>query len=72
MAANGYLQDCQNATGIPFRLVAPPVQLNEKPAVPERAPEFDEMAIASWPTSVPTSESRSTPFSTSGSAAVVA
>lgn len=40
--ANGYLQDCQTATGTPFRLVAAPVQFNEKPAVPERAPEFNE------------------------------
>jgi crotonobetainyl-CoA:carnitine CoA-transferase CaiB-like acyl-CoA transferase len=40
--ANRYLQDCQTATGTPFRLVAAPVQFNEEPAVPERAPEFNE------------------------------
>ena len=40
--ANGNLQDCQTATGTPLRLVAAPVQFNEKPAVPERAPEFNE------------------------------
>ena len=29
-------------TGTPFRLVAALVQFNEKPAVPERASEFNE------------------------------
>lgn len=41
-AANGYLQDCQTAAGVPFRLVAAPVQFDELPAVPRRAPEFNE------------------------------
>jgi len=40
--ANGYLQDCQTADGTPFRLVAVPVQYDEEPAVPARAPEFNE------------------------------
>jgi crotonobetainyl-CoA:carnitine CoA-transferase CaiB-like acyl-CoA transferase len=40
--ANGYLQECQTASGTPFRLVAAPVQYDEEPAVPTRAPEFNE------------------------------
>ena len=40
--ANGYIQDCQTATGTPFQLVAAPVQFDEEPAVPGRAPEFNE------------------------------
>jgi crotonobetainyl-CoA:carnitine CoA-transferase CaiB-like acyl-CoA transferase len=40
--ANGYLQECQTADGTPFRLVAAPVQYDEQPAVPTRAPEFNE------------------------------
>jgi crotonobetainyl-CoA:carnitine CoA-transferase CaiB-like acyl-CoA transferase len=40
--ANGYVQDCKTATGTPFRLVAAPVQFDEEPAVPTRAPEFNE------------------------------
>ena len=40
--ANGYLQECQTAAGIPFRLVAAPVQFDGEPAVPRRAPEFNE------------------------------
>jgi crotonobetainyl-CoA:carnitine CoA-transferase CaiB-like acyl-CoA transferase len=40
--ANGYLQECQTANGTPFRLVAAPVQYDEQPAVPARAPEFNE------------------------------
>ena len=40
--ANGYLQDCQTADGTPFRLVAVPVQYDEQPARPARAPEFNE------------------------------
>jgi crotonobetainyl-CoA:carnitine CoA-transferase CaiB-like acyl-CoA transferase len=42
--ANGYLQECQTAAGVPFRLVAAPVQFGEEPAVPRRAPEFNEHA----------------------------
>ena len=30
------------ATGTPFRLVAAPVQFDEEPAAPGRAPEFNE------------------------------
>jgi crotonobetainyl-CoA:carnitine CoA-transferase CaiB-like acyl-CoA transferase len=40
--ANGYIQDCTTAGGVPFRLVAAPIQYDEKPAVPGRAPEFNE------------------------------
>ncbi|MCU1352822.1 MAG: L-carnitine dehydratase/bile acid-inducible protein [Acidimicrobiales bacterium] len=40
--ANGYLQDCETADGTPFQLVAAPVQFDEEPAVPRRAPEFNE------------------------------
>ncbi|CAO5239913.1 hypothetical protein FAGKG844_280052 [Frankia sp. AgKG'84/4] len=40
--ANGYIQDCQTAAGAPFRLVAAPVQYDGVPAVPRRAPGFNE------------------------------
>ena len=40
--ANGYLQDCRTADGTPFQLVAAPVQYDEQPATPGRAPEFNE------------------------------
>jgi crotonobetainyl-CoA:carnitine CoA-transferase CaiB-like acyl-CoA transferase len=40
--ANGYVQECQTASGTPFRLVAAPVQFDEEAAVPARAPEFNE------------------------------
>lgn len=40
--ANGYIQECQTAAGTPFRLVAAPVQFDEEPPVPTRAPEFNE------------------------------
>lgn len=40
--ANGYLQECRTAAGVPFHLVAAPVQYGEEPAVPGRAPEFNE------------------------------
>jgi crotonobetainyl-CoA:carnitine CoA-transferase CaiB-like acyl-CoA transferase len=40
--ANGYVADCQTAQGTPFKLAAAPVQYDEKPAVPARAPEFNE------------------------------
>jgi crotonobetainyl-CoA:carnitine CoA-transferase CaiB-like acyl-CoA transferase len=40
--ANGYIQECQTATGTPFRLVAAPVQFDETPAAATRAPEFNE------------------------------
>ena len=40
--ANGYVQDCETAAGTPFQLVAAPVQFDEEPAAPARAPEFNE------------------------------
>ncbi|MDT3439234.1 MULTISPECIES: CaiB/BaiF CoA-transferase family protein [unclassified Pseudofrankia] len=40
--ANGYMQPCQTAAGVPFQLVAVPVQFDEEPAAPRRAPEFNE------------------------------
>jgi crotonobetainyl-CoA:carnitine CoA-transferase CaiB-like acyl-CoA transferase len=40
--ANGYVQDCKTAGGVPFRLIAAPVQYDGHPATPGRAPEFNE------------------------------
>lgn len=40
--ANGYLQECSTADGTPFQLVAVPVQYDGQPALPRRAPEFNE------------------------------
>jgi crotonobetainyl-CoA:carnitine CoA-transferase CaiB-like acyl-CoA transferase len=40
--ANGYILPCENATGTPFQLVAAPVQYDDEPAPPRRAPEFNE------------------------------
>ncbi|CAO5249042.1 CaiB/BaiF CoA transferase family protein [Frankia sp. AgKG'84/4] len=40
--ANGYIQDCVTAQGTPFQLVAVPIQYDGEPAVPTRAPEFNE------------------------------
>ncbi len=40
--ANGYVQECATASGTRFHLVAAPVQFDEQPSVPERAPEFNE------------------------------
>jgi crotonobetainyl-CoA:carnitine CoA-transferase CaiB-like acyl-CoA transferase len=40
--ANGYVQNCLSAGGTPFRLTAAPVQFDEEPPVPSRAPEFNE------------------------------
>jgi len=40
--ANGYLQPSVTAGGVPFELVAAPVQFDEQPATPGRAPEFNE------------------------------
>lgn len=40
--ANGYVQECRTAAGVPFHLVAAPVQYDEEPAAPQRAPEFNE------------------------------
>jgi crotonobetainyl-CoA:carnitine CoA-transferase CaiB-like acyl-CoA transferase len=40
--ANGYVQDCETAEGVPFKLIAAPVQFDEEPAAAGRAPEFNE------------------------------
>jgi crotonobetainyl-CoA:carnitine CoA-transferase CaiB-like acyl-CoA transferase len=40
--ANGYVVDCATADGIPFQLAAAPVQYDEQPPVPKRAPLFNE------------------------------
>jgi crotonobetainyl-CoA:carnitine CoA-transferase CaiB-like acyl-CoA transferase len=40
--ANGYIQDCKTADGVPFKLVAAPVQFGGEPARAGRAPEFNE------------------------------
>jgi crotonobetainyl-CoA:carnitine CoA-transferase CaiB-like acyl-CoA transferase len=42
VAPNGYLQTCHTAAGVPFRLVAAPLQYDGEPAQPRRAPEFNE------------------------------
>jgi len=41
-SANGYLQQCETSDGVPFRLVAAPVQFDEAPPTPGRAPDFNE------------------------------
>ena len=40
--ANGYLGDCQTADGVDFQMVTVPIQYDEEPAAPGRAPEFNE------------------------------
>lgn len=40
--ANGYIQSAQTAAGLPFRLVAVPVQYDGEAASTSRAPEFNE------------------------------
>lgn len=40
--ANGYVQDCETASGHMFKLAAAPVQYDGEPAKPTRAPEFNE------------------------------
>lgn len=40
--ANGYVVDCQTADGTPFKLAAAPVQYDGQPALPSRAPGFNE------------------------------
>ncbi len=40
--ANGYVQECYTAAGTAFSLAAAPVQFNEQPATPGRAPELHE------------------------------
>ncbi len=40
--ANGYIQDCETAEGVSFQMAAAPVQFDDEPAKPGRAPEFNE------------------------------
>jgi crotonobetainyl-CoA:carnitine CoA-transferase CaiB-like acyl-CoA transferase len=40
--ANGYVQDCENADGVAFKLAAAPVEYGGTPTRPQRAPEFNE------------------------------
>ena len=40
--ANGYIQDCATAAGVPFKLVAAPVQFGGQAPQPRRAPLFNE------------------------------
>jgi crotonobetainyl-CoA:carnitine CoA-transferase CaiB-like acyl-CoA transferase len=40
--ANGYIQDCETASGVPFQLASAPVQYDEEPPKPTRAPLFNE------------------------------
>ena len=40
--ANGYIQDCETADGIPFQLVAAPVQFDGEPAARRTGPELNE------------------------------
>ncbi|MGO9029934.1 MAG: CaiB/BaiF CoA transferase family protein [Acidimicrobiales bacterium] len=40
--ANGYVQDCETASGAPFKLAAAPVQFDGQPPVPGRAPTLNE------------------------------
>ncbi len=42
VAPNGYLQPCETAQGVPFQLVAAPVQYDGQPAPTRRAPAFNE------------------------------
>ncbi|HEY7106201.1 MAG TPA: CoA transferase [Acidimicrobiia bacterium] len=40
--ANDYVQPCETASGTPFQLVTAPVQFDDQPNPPGRAPEFNE------------------------------
>lgn len=40
--ANGYLRESRTANGVPLHLVTAPVQFDEEPPAPGRAPEFNE------------------------------
>ena len=64
--ANGYIQDCETADGIPFKLVAAPVQYDGEAAPrPDGRPSSTSTATPSWPSS----GSTGTPSWTSRSAA---
>lgn len=45
VAANGYVQDATTAEGLPFKLVAVPVQFGGQPAPPGHAPRFNEHGL---------------------------
>jgi crotonobetainyl-CoA:carnitine CoA-transferase CaiB-like acyl-CoA transferase len=40
--ANGYIQECQTATGSTFRMAAAPVTFDDEPPAPKRAPALNE------------------------------
>jgi crotonobetainyl-CoA:carnitine CoA-transferase CaiB-like acyl-CoA transferase len=40
--ANGYVLDCATSDGTAFKLATAPVQFDEEPAEPKRAPEMNE------------------------------
>ena len=40
--ANGYVLDCATADGTPFKMATAPVQYDEEPPAPKRAPDFNE------------------------------
>lgn len=40
--ANGYIQECETAAGVKFRLAATPVHFDEEAPPPKRAPLFNE------------------------------
>jgi crotonobetainyl-CoA:carnitine CoA-transferase CaiB-like acyl-CoA transferase len=40
--ANGYISELETSEGVPFQLATAPVQYDEEPARPGRAPEFNE------------------------------
>jgi crotonobetainyl-CoA:carnitine CoA-transferase CaiB-like acyl-CoA transferase len=40
--ANGYVQECLTSAGVPFKLATAPVQFDQEPATPHRAPELNE------------------------------
>ena len=52
--ANGYVQDCETAEGVPFQLAAAPVQYDEQPAAPAGARRSTSTATPSSATSAST------------------
>ncbi len=42
VVANGYIQDCRTQDGTLFQLASSPVQFDEEPPIPGRAPGFNE------------------------------